>query len=174
MRAGSMSISTWPMPACSLRTTESRPRRLADAQVPATMLEFLQGGASAMDAARHAFDFVAQGCLPRGPSGETIIYQRPMFISSRLCPTRLAPRFHRLRIPLPPRRNGEANRFLRWYKAPVYYKGNHRTIVGPDYSLPWPLNTQKLDYEWSCPSLDATASMCRNATRRNTLPATRS
>ena len=34
-----------------------------------------------------------------------------------------------------------------WYKAPVYYKGNHRTIIGPDENLPWPLDTTKLDYE---------------------------
>jgi 2-keto-4-pentenoate hydratase/2-oxohepta-3-ene-1,7-dioic acid hydratase in catechol pathway len=34
-----------------------------------------------------------------------------------------------------------------WYKAPVYYKGNHRTIIGPDEDLPWPLETTKLDYE---------------------------
>ena len=34
-----------------------------------------------------------------------------------------------------------------WYKAPVYYKGNHRTIIGPDEDLPWPLKTTKLDYE---------------------------
>ena len=34
-----------------------------------------------------------------------------------------------------------------WYKAPVYYKGNHRTIIGPDQDLPWPLETAKLDYE---------------------------
>ncbi|MGH9897002.1 MAG: fumarylacetoacetate hydrolase family protein, partial [bacterium] len=31
--------------------------------------------------------------------------------------------------------------------APVYYKGNHRTIIGPDEDLSWPLNTTKLDYE---------------------------
>jgi 2-keto-4-pentenoate hydratase/2-oxohepta-3-ene-1,7-dioic acid hydratase in catechol pathway len=34
-----------------------------------------------------------------------------------------------------------------WYKAPVYYKGNHRTIIGPDDPLSWPLDTTKLDYE---------------------------
>jgi len=34
-----------------------------------------------------------------------------------------------------------------WYNAPVYYKGNPHTILGPDEELPWPLNTEKLDYE---------------------------
>ncbi|MCP9473430.1 MAG: fumarylacetoacetate hydrolase family protein, partial [Nitrospira sp.] len=30
---------------------------------------------------------------------------------------------------------------------PVYYKGNHRSIIGPEDLLPWPLDTAKLDYE---------------------------
>lgn len=34
-----------------------------------------------------------------------------------------------------------------WYKMPVYYKGNHRSFVGPDDQIPWPAYTQKLDYE---------------------------
>ena len=35
---------------------EAQPHRLANAQVPATMLEFLEGGPSAMAAARRAID----------------------------------------------------------------------------------------------------------------------
>ncbi|MEB3287608.1 MAG: fumarylacetoacetate hydrolase family protein [Vampirovibrionales bacterium] len=34
-----------------------------------------------------------------------------------------------------------------WYKIPVYYKGNHRSIIGPEDTLTWPSYTQKLDYE---------------------------
>ncbi|MCA1830379.1 MAG: fumarylacetoacetate hydrolase family protein [Actinobacteria bacterium] len=34
-----------------------------------------------------------------------------------------------------------------WYEVPVYYKGNHRQIVGPDEPLPWPAWTDKLDFE---------------------------
>ena len=42
-----------------------------------------------------------------------------------------------------------------WYKAPVYYKGNHRTIIGPDEDLPWPLETNVV----SSPHRRATAKM---------------
>ncbi|MGZ4119138.1 MAG: fumarylacetoacetate hydrolase family protein [Actinomycetota bacterium] len=34
-----------------------------------------------------------------------------------------------------------------WYEIPVYYKGNHRAILGPDEALVWPSWTQKLDFE---------------------------
>ncbi|MGC3976233.1 MAG: fumarylacetoacetate hydrolase family protein [Nitrospira sp.] len=129
---------------------ESRPRRLADAQVPATMLEFLQGGSSAMDAARRAFDFVAQGDASlKGPGGETILYHAADIHVTAPLPNpaslrdfiafedHIAATSKRRGQPIPPE----------WYKAPVYYKGNHRTIIGPDHLLSWPLNTHKLDYE---------------------------
>jgi 2-keto-4-pentenoate hydratase/2-oxohepta-3-ene-1,7-dioic acid hydratase in catechol pathway len=34
-----------------------------------------------------------------------------------------------------------------WYEAPVYYKGNHRTIIGPNDECPWPAYTDHLDFE---------------------------
>jgi 2-keto-4-pentenoate hydratase/2-oxohepta-3-ene-1,7-dioic acid hydratase in catechol pathway len=34
-----------------------------------------------------------------------------------------------------------------WYEMPVYYKGNHRSILGPDEPLVWPSWTDKLDFE---------------------------
>lgn len=34
-----------------------------------------------------------------------------------------------------------------WYEAPVYYKGNHRTLLGPDEECPWPRYTEYLDFE---------------------------
>jgi 2-keto-4-pentenoate hydratase/2-oxohepta-3-ene-1,7-dioic acid hydratase in catechol pathway len=34
-----------------------------------------------------------------------------------------------------------------WYERPVYYKGNHRSILGPDEPLIWPAWTEKLDFE---------------------------
>jgi len=34
-----------------------------------------------------------------------------------------------------------------WYRAPVYYKGNHRSIVGPDADVTWPSFTERLDFE---------------------------
>ncbi len=34
-----------------------------------------------------------------------------------------------------------------WYEAPVYYKGNHRTIIGPNAECRWPAYTDRLDFE---------------------------
>jgi 2-keto-4-pentenoate hydratase/2-oxohepta-3-ene-1,7-dioic acid hydratase in catechol pathway len=34
-----------------------------------------------------------------------------------------------------------------WYEMPIYYKGNHRSVYGPEEEIPWPPFTQELDYE---------------------------
>ena len=34
-----------------------------------------------------------------------------------------------------------------WYEMPVYYKGNHRSVTGPEETLEWPSFTEKLDFE---------------------------
>ena len=129
---------------------EVQPRRLADAQVPSTMLEFLEGGSSAMAAARRAIDYVVTlGPPTKGPSGETIFYK----LSDIRIITPL-PNPGSLRdfiafedhIAATSKRRGQPIP-QEWYKAPVYYKGNHRTIIGPDEDLLWPLETTKLDYE---------------------------
>jgi 2-keto-4-pentenoate hydratase/2-oxohepta-3-ene-1,7-dioic acid hydratase in catechol pathway len=34
-----------------------------------------------------------------------------------------------------------------WYEMPVYYKGAHWSIIGPDEDVHWPSYTEKFDYE---------------------------
>ena len=34
-----------------------------------------------------------------------------------------------------------------WYRAPVYYKGNHRSIAGPGEDVVWPAWSERLDFE---------------------------
>lgn len=34
-----------------------------------------------------------------------------------------------------------------WYEAPVYYKGNHRQVIGPGDVCPWPRYSEHLDFE---------------------------
>ena len=129
---------------------EAQPRRLADAQVPSTMLEFLEGGASTIAAACRAKDYVT--ALPasvKGPAEGTIVYSSTDVQLSAPLPNptslrdfiafedHIAATSKRRGQPIPPE----------WYKMPVYYKGNHRTIIGPDETLSWPLETTKLDYE---------------------------
>jgi 2-keto-4-pentenoate hydratase/2-oxohepta-3-ene-1,7-dioic acid hydratase in catechol pathway len=129
---------------------ETQPRRLADAQVPSDMVAFLEGGPSAMAAARRAVDHMATlGPAPQGPSGETIMHCLDAVRLAAPVPNptslrdfiafedHIAATSKKRGQPIPPE----------WYKFPVYYKGNHRTIIGPDAALAWPLDTGKLDYE---------------------------
>jgi 2-keto-4-pentenoate hydratase/2-oxohepta-3-ene-1,7-dioic acid hydratase in catechol pathway len=34
-----------------------------------------------------------------------------------------------------------------WFEMPIYYKGNHRSIYGPEEEIPWPPYTEELDFE---------------------------
>jgi 2-keto-4-pentenoate hydratase/2-oxohepta-3-ene-1,7-dioic acid hydratase in catechol pathway len=34
-----------------------------------------------------------------------------------------------------------------WYEAPIYYKGNHRALLGPGDECPWPPYTERVDFE---------------------------
>ena len=34
-----------------------------------------------------------------------------------------------------------------WYRMPIYYKGNYRTLLGHDQQLTWPRYSQRMDYE---------------------------
>ena len=43
------------------------------------------------------------------------------------------------------RREGDVPEF--WYRAPIYYKGNHRALIGPDETCRWPAYTERLDFE---------------------------
>lgn len=129
---------------------EAQPHRLANAQVPSSMLAFLEGGTSTMSAARQAMGYaVTLDPSATGPSGEAIVYATagvqiaaplvdpPSLRDFIAFEDHIAATSKRRGQPIPPE----------WYKAPVYYKGNHRTIIGPDEDLAWPLNTTMLDYE---------------------------
>lgn len=129
---------------------EPQPYKLAGAGVPTSMLALLQGEVPAMNRAREAFLYVLNTHHAiQGPDGETIVY--PESSVSLLAPVphppllrdfiafenHIAATSKKRGQPIPPE----------WYNAPVYYKGNPLTIIGPEDVLLWPLNTKKLDYE---------------------------
>ena len=129
---------------------EPQPYRLAAAGVPASMLELLQGEGSAMSRAREAFHYVSEQSHPvQGPDGETIVYASegvsllapvphpPQIRDFIAFEAHIAATSKKRGQPIPPE----------WYNAPVYYKGNPLTIMGPEDVLLWPLQTNKLDYE---------------------------
>jgi 2-keto-4-pentenoate hydratase/2-oxohepta-3-ene-1,7-dioic acid hydratase in catechol pathway len=129
---------------------EAQPHRLADAQVPSTMLAFLEGGPSTMAAARRALDHVGTiGASILGPRGEMIVH--PLNGLKLAAPLPNPPSLRDFiafedHIAATSKKRGQPIP-QEWYKFPVYYKGNHRTIIGPHEPLPWPLDTSKLDYE---------------------------
>lgn len=43
------------------------------------------------------------------------------------------------------RRNSDVPDY--WYEAPIYYKGNHRALLGPDEPCPWPGYAERMDFE---------------------------
>ena len=43
------------------------------------------------------------------------------------------------------RRGGEIPEV--WYRMPIYYKGNHRSLLGHDQQLTWPRYSERMDYE---------------------------
>ncbi len=142
---------------------EPEPSRTAECLLPADMLAFLELGAPAMDRARAALAFVAAAAERpradpawRSPRGKTIVHH--WFGSVGLAGA------VRLKAPLP--RPASLRDFLAfeeharagfarrnepipdvWYKMPVYYKGNPRSILGPDEDVHWPSYTERLDYE---------------------------
>ena len=77
---------------------EAQPYRLANAVVPATMLELLEGGASAMAAARQALDYASklgdQALGPRGRNDRLFGWGRADHRPS--AESAVAARFHRL------------------------------------------------------------------------------
>jgi 2-keto-4-pentenoate hydratase/2-oxohepta-3-ene-1,7-dioic acid hydratase in catechol pathway len=132
---------------------EPQPQRLAAVLVPPGMLEFLQGGTTCSTFARatveHLTASLKAGEAPTGPGGESLLFR---------------PREVRMLAPLP--RPASMRDFYafeqhvrkgfekrgepmpnEWYEFPVYYKGNHQSIIGPDQEVLWPAFTERFDYE---------------------------
>jgi 2-keto-4-pentenoate hydratase/2-oxohepta-3-ene-1,7-dioic acid hydratase in catechol pathway len=138
--------------ACAARLAacgEPQPRKLADAAVPASMREFLEGGLPAMTAAREAIAFFEKTNPERGPNDETLLHARDGV---------------KLRTPLPNPASlrdffafeqhvrmafekGGATVPAEWYRMPVYYKSGHHNLIGTDEEVPWPSFTRRFDYE---------------------------
>jgi 2-keto-4-pentenoate hydratase/2-oxohepta-3-ene-1,7-dioic acid hydratase in catechol pathway len=132
---------------------EPRPVQLADTLVPASMLEFLQGGETTMTFARatvdHLKETLVSGRVPAGPGGETLLFRPAEVRMMAPLPRPASMRdfyafeahvkkgFEKRGEPMP-----EA-----WYEMPVYYKGNHQSIIGPGEDVPWPSFTERFDYE---------------------------
>ncbi|HEX9888654.1 MAG TPA: fumarylacetoacetate hydrolase family protein, partial [Nitriliruptorales bacterium] len=119
-------------------------------ELPARMLQLIEAGPDAVDTLREVERAAARGRLRSQPLGD----------GQSSFPAELV----RLLAPLPDppslrdfyafeqhvrkgfERRGEEIP-APWFELPVYYKGNHRSILGPGETIPWPSFTDELDYE---------------------------
>ncbi len=137
----------------------SKPYSRARAQVPSQMLPFIELGSSALKEAQDAVDFIEMrlkknskgniNSFPLGRREEKLLFS---FDEIRLHAPLSRPRSLRDFMAFEEHtKAGWAKRNApvpqEWYEMPVYYKGNCDTIIGPDEIVPWPVYTQKLDYE---------------------------
>lgn len=132
---------------------ESQPTRLAHALVPSTMIGFLQGELTSMTFAKASLEDVKQelatGKRPVGLNEATIVFNSNDVTFRAPLPRPASMRdffafeqhvkkgFEKRGEPMP----------QEWYEMPVYYKGAHWSIIGPDDEVLWPSFTEKFDYE---------------------------
>lgn len=124
--------------------------RLAAISLPPAMEAFITAGRSAMSAARQAVAFIeGGGAMPGVPTARKIVM--PLAAVRLLAPLR---RPNSLRDFIAFEDHAKAGAARRaeqvhpiWYERPVYYKGNHRSILGPHDSMQRPTFTEELDFE---------------------------
>src|ERR1041385_862340 len=132
---------------------EAQPYRLANALVPSDMLTFLQGEVTSMSFAKATIEHIQQSLKNSealvGLKGETLLFKQNEINLKAPLPRPTSMRdfyafeqhvkkgFEKRGEPMP----------QEWYEMPVYYKGNHQSIIGPDDDVRWPSFTEKFDYE---------------------------
>lgn len=130
-------------------------KRLADAVIPASMRGFIEGGHHSLEEARKVLTVATsewnlqEAIRFKGENGENLLFHQSNV--KLLAPL---PNPNSLRDFLAfeaHTKKGYERRGQQipeeWYQIPVYYKGNHRSIIGPNEPVIWPRYTQKLDYE---------------------------
>lgn len=125
-------------------------RSLGDALAPHTLRGFLAVGDRAWKLLSDAVDALESlPHVPQGPNGSRLLHpsDEVRYLSPIPEPSSLRD-FYAFEEHV---RTGFAKRGedipAAWYELPVYYKGNHRTILGPDAEVPWPRYTTELDFE---------------------------
>jgi 2-keto-4-pentenoate hydratase/2-oxohepta-3-ene-1,7-dioic acid hydratase in catechol pathway len=134
--------------------TTGRPYEVAAALIPPDMVAFFKAGKLANDTARKVIDFVhehlKQGTTVVGPQGEKVVYNSPdvklLAPVPRPASIRDTLSFERHLYNCIRKAGGERVPEM-WYQIPIYYKGNTRTVIGPDEPILWPAYSERLDYE---------------------------
>jgi 2-keto-4-pentenoate hydratase/2-oxohepta-3-ene-1,7-dioic acid hydratase in catechol pathway len=132
---------------------EPQPYRVADAIAPSSMVEFIEGGDSALSHAKGAVEQIEQelgtkGTLT-GDRGETIVHAmsdvrllapipRPVMLRDYYT-------FEQHVTTMFKRRNDTVPAV--WYELPVHHKQNPQSVMGTGQDVQWPSFTEKFDYE---------------------------
>ena len=123
------------------RRGEPRPAKLAAVVLPDNMLEFLEEGATARCYASEVLAALEPGDLGvHTPEAVRLLAPLPNPTSLRdffAFEDHVKTGFAKRGEPMP----------REWYEMPVYYKGGHRNILGPEADVLWPSFTEKFDYE---------------------------
>jgi 2-keto-4-pentenoate hydratase/2-oxohepta-3-ene-1,7-dioic acid hydratase in catechol pathway len=124
---------------------EDSPLAVAEAAAPPAMVDFLDRGDRAMDAARRVADAFGDDA-PETWNGRRVRYDAA---DVRLLSP--VPRPLTLRDAMVYEEHTE-NSFGEdipdvWYDLPVYYKGNPTSVVAPDTDVAWPDYSEEMDYE---------------------------
>ena len=137
------------------------PETVAATLMPPDMLRFLSIGNRGLETARTLTQLHLHGEFHhnRGPQGQRLWYTPDDIAQGRvtLCAPLRNPGSLRdclsfeTHVENGAKKRGEAIPEP-WFEMPVYYKGNPKTIIGPNAVVPWPHYTKKLDYEleWAC------------------------
>jgi 2-keto-4-pentenoate hydratase/2-oxohepta-3-ene-1,7-dioic acid hydratase in catechol pathway len=125
--------------------------RLAAATLPSQMEDFIYGGGSPLALARQALEFAADASpkVLQGSDGRPAIF--PLH-QVRLRAPLTMPNSLRDFLAFEDHAKAGAGRRSEkvsevWYRRPLYYKGNHRTLLGPDEPVKRPSFTNELDLE---------------------------
>lgn len=119
-------------------------QRLAGALLPARMEAFVDGGRSCLHAARQALEFAAG--VGSQPSPGSFRRSEVRVLSPFTQPNSLRD-FVGFEDHARAGASGRGEELQTWYERPFYYKGNHRSIVGPDCRVMRPRFTEELDFE---------------------------
>jgi 2-keto-4-pentenoate hydratase/2-oxohepta-3-ene-1,7-dioic acid hydratase in catechol pathway len=130
---------------------EARPETVANAVLPADMLQFLHAGETSRSYAARALEAVQKAGkqVPQGLHEETLLYclDEVKLLAPLPNPSSVRDFFaFEAHVKTGFEKRGEPMP-QEWYEIPVYYKSSHQNIVGTDQDVLWPSFTEKFDYE---------------------------
>ncbi|MGV0794043.1 fumarylacetoacetate hydrolase family protein [Mycolicibacterium sp. XJ1819] len=149
------------------RKRVERASQIAEAVAPSNMNDFIAAGAMALELVAEALQALAAGEIETvGARGERVMWPiEDVSLEAPLLPTSMREygvfnaHLERLGIDIPPV----------WFRFPLCFKGNPRSVIGPEQQIAWPAYTEALDFELEIGAI--IGRTVRNATTDNAMDA---